>query len=348
MPVDATPVDGASCVTQMPQYPGSVTPRLLAVSCENRNVFTTQSSVESVSGNTILPRIKSVRIPASQQSTLRHIMHTEQGQPINISSCLCIPDAESSSVSLSVPESSSAAECGYIIRFTMQEAMSFEVTCPVVDMTATIGDADAGEVSVVLTPDQTRYPGVYMGQYSLVQLATVEGEDDIVLLSNMFYVIIGRNMSRADGTSQVTGPPTVAEVRLFLRDTSPAESFLLDGVKFADEEIAYSIQLPVMYWNEIPPPLNPIYSTLNFPYRYHWLIAITGHLFMIAAEQNRANNLQYTAGGTAVNDQNKELPYEAAADRRLQEWRSFVMRKKAAINMDLGWGTLGSGYSGYW
>jgi hypothetical protein len=230
----------------------------------------------------------------------------------------------------------------------MQEAMSFEVTCPVVDMTATIGDADAGEVSVVLTPDQTRYPGVYMGQYSLVQLATVEGEDDIVLLSNMFYVIIGRNMSRADGTSQVTGPPTVAEVRLFLRDTSPAESFLLDGVKFADEEIAYSIQLPVMYWNEIPPPLNPIYSTLNFPYRYHWLIAITGHLFMIAAEQNRANNLQYTAGGTAVNDQNKELPYEAAADRRLQEWRSFVMRKKAAINMDLGWGTLGSGYSGYW
>jgi hypothetical protein len=183
-----------------------------------------------------------------------------------------------------------------------------------------------------------------MGQFSLIQLADTTLAYDTVILSNMFYVIVGRNMSTIDGSSQLTGPPTIPEVRLFLRDSSPAESFLLDGVKFADEEIAYAIQLPVMYWNEIPPPLNPIYTTANFPYRYHWLIAITGHLFMIAAEQHRANNLQYTAGGTAVNDQNKEMPYESAADRRLAEWKSFVIRKKASINHDLGWGTLTSGY----
>jgi len=103
----------------------------------------------------------------------------------------------------------------------------------------------------------------------------------------------------------------------------------------------------VMYWNEVPPPLSPAYTTANFPYRYHWLIAITGYLFMIAAEQNRANNLQYTAGGTAVNDQNKEMPYEAAADRRLTEWRSFVQAKKASLNIALGFGNLGSGYAGY-
>jgi hypothetical protein len=67
---------------------------------------------------------------------------------------------------------------------------------------------------------------------------------------------------------------------------------------------------------------------------------------MIAAEQNRANNLQYTAGGTAVNDQNKEVPYESAADRRLQEWRSFVMRKKASINIQAGFGGIG-GYTAW-
>lgn len=338
MPVDATPVDGAGCVTQLPQFPGSPTPRLLAVSCSNRNVFSTQNSEESVTGAPVLSRVKSVRLPSNQLSILQHTMHTEQGVPVNVTDCLCLTEDSS------IADSSSAAACAYAIKFTMQEALSFELTCPIIDVDATVIDGDKGLVQIQLTPEQLRYPGVYMGQFSLVQLAATADDLDTVILSNMFYVIVGRNMSRIDGSSQLTGPPTVAEVRLFLRDSSPAESFLLDAVKFADEEIAYAIQLPVMYWNEVPPPLNPVYTTANFPYRYHWLVAITGYLFMMAAEQNRANNLQYTAGGTAVNDQNKEMPYEAAADRRLAEWKSFVMRKKVALNHDLGWGTLTSGY----
>lgn len=338
MPVDATPVDSTGCVTQLPQFPGAPTPRLLAVSCSNRNVFTTQNSEESVSGAVVLSRVKSVRLPANQLAVLQHTMHTEQGAPVNVSDCLCLNEDSS------IADSSSAAACVYAIKFTLQEALAFELTCPIIDATATVVDGDKGLVQIQLTPEQLRYPGVYMGQFSLIQLAETETDYDTVILSNMFYVIVGRNMSRIDGSSQLTGPPTVAEVRLFLRDSSPAESFLLDAVKFADEEIAYAIQLPIMYWNEIPPPLSPLYTTANFPYRYHWLVAITGYLFMMAAEQHRANNLQYTAGGTAVNDQNKEMPYEAAADRRIAEWKSFVMRKKASINYDLGWGTLTSGY----
>lgn len=343
MPVDATPVDGTGCVTQLPQFPGAPTPRLLAVSCSNRNVFSTQHSAESVSGNVVLSRVKSVRLPSNQLAILQHTMHTEQGAPVNVTDCLCLNEG-SSSTDNSITDSSSVAVCAYAIKFTLQEALSFELTCPIIDVTATVVDGDKGLVQIQLTPEQLRYPGVYMGQFSLIQVAETADDFDTVILSNMFYVIVGRNMSRIDGSSQLTGPPTIPEVRLFLRDSSPAESFLLDGVKFADEEIAYAIQLPVMYWNEIPPPLSPLYTTANFPYRYHWLIAITGHLFMIAAEQHRANNLQYTAGGTAVNDQNKEMPYEAAADRRLAEWRSFVIRKKVSINHDLGWGTLTSGY----
>jgi len=235
----------------------------------------------------------------------------------------------------------------YVVRFTLQEAMAFETVCPIVDIGASIISEADGTVKITLEPEQTSYPGVFIGQFSLVQVAAAEDEDDITILSNMFYVVIGRNLTRLSGSVNMTGPPTIPEVRLFLRDTAPEESYLLESVRFADEEIAYAIQLPVMYWNEVPPPLSPAYTTANFPYRYHWLIAITGYLFMIAAEQNRANNLQYTAGGTAVNDQNKEMPYEAAADRRLTEWRSFVQAKKASLNIALGFGNLGSGYAGY-
>lgn len=339
MPVSATPVGASPCSSQSAQLPGLPTPPLLAVSCENRNVFTTKASAESTTGETLLQRVRSVILPGSQKAVLKHTLHTDQGHPIDISDCLCLSESSSSA-----SEVSSEAACGYAVKFIMQESLAFESICPVVEMTADIVNGESGEVSVTLTPEQLRTPGVYLGQFSLVQLADDGESPDVVILSNMFYVIVGRNLSRADGFSAMTGPPTVAEVRLFLRDTSPAESFLLDNVKFTDEEIAYATQLPVMYWNEIPPPINPQYTTATFPHRYHWLIAITGNLFMIAAEQFRANNLQYSAGGTAVNDQNKEAPYEAAADRRLAEWRAFVRKKKVSLNMELGWGTVSGGY----
>jgi len=339
MPIDATPITGAGCVSQLPQYPGQPTPSQIAVSCNNRNVFTTQPGTEAVSGAPILSRLRSVRLPANQPATLKHILHTDQGQPVNVSDCVCSEDSLSGS-----DAGSSVAECAYAVRFTMQEAMQFEAACPVIDVAATVVNGSAGEVQVELLPGQLSAPGVYTGQFSLVRLTETEDEEDVTILSNLFYVIVGRNLTRLDGNASAQGPPTIPEVRLFLRDTSPAESFLLEGVKFSDEEIAYAIQLPVMYWNEVPPPLNPVYTTANFPYRYHWLIAITGYLFLTASEQQRANNLQYNAGGTAVNDQDKELSYEAAAERRLQEWRTFVRHKKTSLNLALGWGSLGSGY----
>ena len=139
MPVDATPVDGAGCVTQLPQYPGSPTPRLLAVSCSNRNVFTTQNSEESTTGAVVLSRVKSVRLPSNQLAILQHTMHTEQGVPVNVSDCLCLSDGSSS-----IADSSSAAACAYAIKFTLQESLSFELTCPIVDVTAEVVDGDKG------------------------------------------------------------------------------------------------------------------------------------------------------------------------------------------------------------
>ena len=102
--------------------------------------------------------------------------------------------------------------------------------------------------------------------------------------------------------------------------------------------------LPVQYWNEIPPPIGT-HTTASFPYRYHWLMATAGYLFLAAAEQHRRNNLSYSASGVQVNDQDKEPNFEQAAHRRIQEYKEFVRRKKAEINLECAWGGLGSTYS---
>jgi hypothetical protein len=137
---------------------------------------------------------------------------------------------------------------------------------------------------------------------------------------------------------------SIAEIRLHLRDSAPGESYLLENLMFDDAEIALAIARPVMYWNEVPPPLGRNYSTQNFPFRYHWLEGICANLFMMVAEQFRRNQLSYQAGGIAVDDQNKEGSYERAGQTRWQAYREWVRATKASINLESCYGEVGSNY----
>ena len=149
--------------------------------------------------------------------------------------------------------------------------------------------------------------------------------------SNTFYLTIDPGLF----TGELFGPPTIAEVRLSLRDSGPAESLLLNNLAFSDEEIAMAIARPVQLWNELPPNLRKYrYNTTTFPFRYHWLEAIAGTLFLLAAEYNRRNNLTYSAANVSVNDLDKEPQYEAAGQRRLQMFREFVRAKKSELNLN--------------
>jgi hypothetical protein len=200
-------------------------------------------------------------------------------------------------------------------------------------------------VEVVLPRRSTIVPGIYFAEMAIVNNDD-EGKE-YVHLSNTFYVIIERGLWSS--RRQPGGAPSLAEIRLHLRDSDPAESFLLDHIRFDDAEIALAIQRPVQYWNEIPPGVGN-YTTQNFPWRYHWLEAICANLFWMVAEQFRANNLQYSAAGVQVNDQDKEPNYEKAAERRQANWLDFVRRKKSEINLNSAYGGIGSTYghiSGY-
>jgi hypothetical protein len=149
-----------------------------------------------------------------------------------------------------------------------------------------------------------------------------------------------------DVSKRNLGPPTVEEIRLSLRDNSPADNTLLDDFEFDAAEIAQAVVRPLQYWNEIPPPLRPAQTTKTFPFREMWLLGIQANLFSIAANNYRRNDLQYTAGGVAVADKAKEQVYAAAGGRLMQEFQGMLRAKKIEINISMFSGSIGSSYGG--
>jgi hypothetical protein len=65
---------------------------------------------------------------------------------------------------------------------------------------------------------------------------------------------------------------------------------------------------------------------------------------MMVAEQFRRNQLDYSAAGMSVNDQNKEANYERAGQARWQAYREWVRATKASINLESCYGEVSSTY----
>lgn len=322
-----------------PATPSGVSP--LPASCLNQRIIVPRTPTDPATGTPILTRIFSIEIPGEREAIINYVMRDSQGAPVDLRACLCLDESSSSaSLSGSQNDPDEEAGCPYKLVFRINEYLSGGRGC---EFPVTAIDPANGQVAVTLPPEATRHPGVYFGEFALVE-CTNAGEESTVIFSNRLYVIIGRNLwNNRMGCLAPLGPPSISEIRLHLRDTDPSESYLLDNLAFSDEEIAQALWMPVQYWNEIPPPIGT-YTTADFPFRYHWLMATAGYLFLTAAEQQRRNNLAYAAGGVQVNDQDKEPNYEQAAKRRLDEYKEFVRRKKAQINLENAYGTLGSTY----
>ncbi|NBZ97017.1 MAG: hypothetical protein EBR40_11450, partial [Proteobacteria bacterium] len=199
------------------------------------------------------------------------------------------------------------------------------------------------QVEAELTKNMVGIPGIFYGEMALINVPAQEANQPCVVFSNTFYVIINRSAFDSRSSNRNAGPPTMAEIRLHLRDSAPGESYLIENLMFDDAEIALAITRPIQYWNEVPPPIG-IFTTQNFPFRYHWLEGICANLFFMVAEQYRRNQLSYSAGGLSVDDQNKEANYEQAGQIRWQAYREWVRAKKAEINLEGGYGEIGSTY----
>jgi hypothetical protein len=268
--------------------------------------------------------MRAVTISQGQCAKITWQMHDKDGAPVNLSACFPTPTPTSPAYKI-------------VLRLK-EQIMLGENTAPK-QIDATVVTAATGNVEAQLTSDLVAYPGIFYAEMALITLPESTAAS-CVIFSNMFSLIITRSTF---GAMEVGGPPSIAEIRLHLRDSAPAESYLLDNLMFDDAEIALAITRPVQYWNEVPPPIG-IFTTQSFPFRYHWLEGICANLFMMVAEQFRRNQLNYSAAGLALDDQNKEANYERAGQMRWQAYREWVRAKKAEINLEGAYGEIGSTY----
>ena len=293
---------------------------LTPVPCAGQNVIS--APVSQINGAPLLTRMRAITISQGQCAMLEWQMHDRDGNPVDLSECASIEELQ--------------------IVLRLKEQLALGNGREPVQVAATVVEAAAGKVSAQLTKNMVGTPGIYYAEFALISLPAQQVTAPCVVFSNTFSLIITR--STFDNLGQSGGPPSMAEIRLHLRDSSPAESFLLDTLMFDDAEIALAIARPVMYWNEIPPPIDAVYNTQSFPFRYHWLEGIAANLFLMVAEQFRRNQLDYSAGGVAVNDQNKEASYERAGQTRWQAYRDWVRATKASINLESCYGEVSSTY----
>jgi len=208
---------------------------------------------------------------------------------------------------------------------------------------AEVVDAATGSCRVMLTPEAVARPGIYIAEAAeLVAPASVRR-------LSRFYLVVDRSFGGVDGFG---GPPSIAEIRLHLRDNAAEDNLLLDRVAWDDSEIAACLARPIMYWNETLPP-SPPHTTSSFPHRYHWLEGTVACMFFLAAEWYRRNHLAYQAGGTSIDDNNRADAYDAAGDRRWKAYQQWAQAKKVAETVGAAVGTAHSPYGrtlyyGHW
>lgn len=120
---------------------------------------------------------------------------------------------------------------------------------------------------------------------------------------------------------------TDLDVRIWLRDNDPEANVLLDDFEFTPEEIRTAMTLTVDYWNETPPFISS-FDYDRFPYRFALLKGTAANLLFMAAHRYRRNQLNYSAGGVSIDDQNKYQQYDAAGDKLWAEYKSWVRRQR--------------------
>jgi len=350
MPVTATPAVNAPSECPAPQPPNKPpAPAPSQDCCAQNEVF---PACPTYLGKDIRGRIASVRVKTNQKAVIKWQMLDQGGLPLSLQGCFGDQEEDSSlssslssvsSLSSSSSESTGAfieegqieGDCGPLqLLFKMREQLTAR-EC-VLEMDADVLSLEQGTVVVEIPAENLQLPGIY---YAEVGLYDVTGDIPRLHWANLFYLWVEPMATLAN----LQGPPTLAEIRLSLRDSSPVENLLLDEARFSDEEIVLCVRRPVQEWNETPPPIQT-YNTNNFPFRHHWLTATAGYLFRMAEEQFRANHLPYSAGGVSLNDQNKFDVYAKAAQSRLDEWRYWLRRQKATMNLEQGYGGIGSTY----
>ncbi len=189
-------------------------------------------------------------------------------------------------------------------------------------------DAQNGIIHFTVNKVLSAAPGIFLGMAMVWQAGKLRRQYP-------FYFEVTPNLAQYNPS----GPITIFEVRMAMRDISPESNFLLDATEFSNEEIAWAIQRPIDYWNEALPPVCP-YTPQNFPFRHNWLNATCAELLKMCALWLRRNDLDYSAAGLSIADTKKWPEYYKISLQMQEDWKKWVQNKKISINIAGGFATV--------
>lgn len=205
------------------------------------------------------------------------------------------------------------------------------------EVQGTVINESEARVVFHLTEDQTTRPGMFLAEVGLFR-------GSLLLQRWPFYLVIEKSLfSTTQSQYAARGIPSIAEVRLAIRDLVPGDQDLLDEVEFKEAEIMQDIRRPVDEWNEMLPFESSLeYTYEEFPFREHWIRATTAHLLETAAHWYRRNKMPVVAGGVQHNSRAKDRDYEQKAQQLLREWRDWATNAKSSLSLRMAFGTFGS------
>lgn len=290
----------------------------------------------------ILTRLKAFLVDQGALSTVEHVIRDRLGRPVDLSQW--IADTTVSEGSSSSSSSASGTSANGRVRVRVHPFLGAGISRPrnpiwELDHVSVI-DAVNGVVHCRMEDKITEHPGIYEIFFAVVD----ETDKPVIVDRGLMSVEKSLFPAYIDTAYKDLGPPTIQEVRMRLMDSSANENLLLDDIEFKDEQILLALTEPVRYWNESPPPIER-YTTRDFPYRGAWISGVLAQLHMMTANHYRRNRLQHSAGGTSIDDKNKEREYMTEGTRLWNEFTEWCHAKKIEHNLRHFAGTMPSAYS---
>ena len=192
-------------------------------------------------------------------------------------------------------------------------------------------DATAGIVYLQLEPAESALPGMW-GAMAIVRQCNVARKG-----LPFFFEI----MPSLDQINIGSGPLSIYEVRIAIRDSDPLLNNLIDALDFQDFEVAFMIRKAIDIWREIPPHTVAEFTMADFPFRHHWIEVTIGQLMLMASDHMRRNDLDYKAAGLTIEDTKKWPYYQEVGQKRMEEFKAWAIQTKMTINLEGGFASLG-------
>lgn len=211
----------------------------------------------------------------------------------------------------------------YVKEFPKAGVLALTKTCTV---------DDDGNVVVTFTASDLDTPGVYWGEFAVI-------EDGGTAVSHRIRCYLNIDASIAE-TNQSYDPLTIDHLRVCLRDRGAEDNFLLDDVEWSDGEIASAIIRSVGIWNECRPiNSNLTYTQITFPYKEHAAEGAIGELLHSAALNLTRNRMPVQTGGVTTDDKARSAIYLELANKYKEQYKIWVISTKASLNAQKAFGT---------